>query len=229
MFINNGKGDYKEISDGEFFNSYQRSNKHVLAIDFDGVWVASEQNKSRLFKEKGYNIAPEDTSRDDVIATGVPMDDYIDVSVKAGIQIVEKGVPELKIDEYWPKLRAISNMDIFIVTSRYDKMVEAMIQYIQMHNTHVEGIFNVNNIPKKDILSRLKPDAFIDDIPSKLYELFENPNECTILNSALSECDMVLFRNCASLNKDIFVRGKIIDLKGGWDKFYQYLEHKFID
>lgn len=221
------KGNYEEIPDDFFFQSYQKAGCRVLAIDFDGVFSSSHEHKSYFLKKAGYAVEPGDTASGRVTGLGVPKEVYERESMKAYVDMLPEAPTEPDMSEYWPKVREIPNLKIYIVTSRYDHMLEVMFGYLKKHAVGVDGVFNVNNTVKKDVLARLKPDVFVDDSPKKIYALFDDPDTCRRMDQTLSECEFVLFRNISnSYEKE--TQGKVVDLNGGWNKLWDYLRNKFI-
>jgi hypothetical protein len=228
MFLHKGNGQYQQVDNCDFFGTYFKDQHKVLAMDFDGIWVSSEEYKSKLLKAKGLNIKPPHTSRDRTLAMGVPFDDYMEVSVRAGLDILEHGTPEPGLDKYWNKITKMPELKIYIITSRYDKMIPPLIRFIQKHKTHVDGVFNVNNEPKKEIIERLSPDVFVEDSLIKLSQVLSNShNDSGLSNTNLTNCDFVLFRNLGNSQDKEGLTEKIIDLQGGWSKLHEYLQNKF--
>ena len=142
MFVHRRNGNYEEISNTEFFNSYTKGTERILAIDFDGVWVSCAEYKSELFKKAGYDIPLEITNRDLATGAGVPTEIYMNVSKKAGLEILEHGIIEPDLKNSWAELMKIPDLKVYIVTSRYDYMIPVVLSLIKKTETFVDGIFN---------------------------------------------------------------------------------------
>ena len=193
MFIQNEELEFIEILEEIFFKTYSKQGL-VLAFDFDGVFTSPHKTKAEAINKLGYNISPEQTnSRYCVNIAGVKREDYVKGSMEAYIDRLLETPLEEGILGFIKWIKTFENIRIYLVTSRYDRMIPALNNYLIKHNLLFDGIFNTQNKSKKKILEKLAADFFIEDSPEKLLQVIKENQSQDIKN-----CEFILFRNSSN-------------------------------
>lgn len=204
------------------------SDKINLVFDFDGVITKPQDLKSEVLRQRGYDIAPEQTDNEN--AQRLMLQQKPEKG-KEGIKAdYEAMVSELYVDrmmEVPPEEHAIDVLQrlsdsgrysLYIVTSRRsspeNREIQAAGKWLQKHGLRFDAIINTSNQNKREDLKALRPTLFVDDSIGKLSEIFEDPEDCTALDDALSDTYFALFRNKA--NPHVKPKGLVGVIENGW-------------
>jgi len=166
-------------------------NKFVIALDFDGVITNQSKLKTQYINEKGNNIKEEECGYDACVRHGnVKEEDYI--KARGDAQTADPGVLPLaenflKVFSY---LKKLENVFIFILTSRYENMLEHLERYMKHYKIRVDGIINTADKSKTQHLKDLNARIFVDDSPYKLENIFKELEG----DDFVKKCSFILYR-----------------------------------
>tara|TARA_Y100001970_G_scaffold294299_1_gene450074 strand:+ start:27119 stop:27808 length:690 start_codon:yes stop_codon:yes gene_type:complete len=189
------------------------SNRKVICLDFDGVFVNPSIIKSKYLQEAGYNVKPEHSSRKECLNKGVPIKEYTMISsLVASDHIMDSPIEKNCINI----INWIQNyLDIYIVTSRSELEIKPLLKFIIFHKIKINGVAYVGNDNKLNALSVLKPIIYIDDSLDKLLNLLVD--DFTKVSGSISKCDLFLYSN--NTNKSAIIgKNTPISIINGWLK-----------
>jgi len=165
--------------------------KFVVVLDFDGVITSHSKLKTQFINELGYNIKEEECGYDACVRHGnVNEEDYIKARFKAQTQAPGVLLLSDNFLENFEKLRQLKNITIFILTSRYESMLEHLENYMKHYNIKVDGIVNTSGGSKLETLKKMNAKVFVEDSPYKLSKIFSELRE----DKFLDKCQFILFR-----------------------------------
>jgi uncharacterized HAD superfamily protein len=189
----------------------------TICLDFDGVIVDPAELKSRFLKKAGFQINPEESSRQKCLARNVPLNQYREISSLVATQhLMEMPIEDGAIEGI---RQLIETNEIYIVTSRNTEETKAVIEFIEYHNISVDGIVSVNDRSKLNALAVIEANYFLDDSLSKLLALIDETTWQVV--RTLGKCKLLLYKNIT--NKDDSLSGTPIKKVKLWENIVQII------
>jgi predicted kinase/uncharacterized HAD superfamily protein len=197
------------------------NKKIVIAIDFDGIVTYPHKIKTECInaglKKEGYEfrIVEELSSKKICMRTGVPLEIY-KLGVKGETTEIEN-LPLQKgfIDNY-NKIKKL-NVKLYIVTARYDNMIEHIEKYLKYHNLVFDGIINTSETNKIFPLKNINADIFIDDNIEVFKEIIKEDKDFQ------NRCDLIFFRDIH--NQEEKLLNGLIEVNS-WNEIYNIVSKK---
>jgi len=166
-------------------------DKFVVVLDFDGVITSHSGLKTSYINEFGYNIKEEGCGHDACVRHGsVKEEDYVKARDAAQLASPDKLPLAKDFLENFSKLKKLKNTAIFILTSRYEHMLEHLENYMKHHKIKIKAIINTADKSKSEHLKNLNSQIFVDDSPFKLNNIFNELKD----DDFLRQCSFMLFR-----------------------------------
>lgn len=215
VYLQNKNFDLVEIKESEVLELVK--NKFVVALDFDGVITNPHKLKADYINKLGYNLTEENSSREQCIAQGVKKEHYEKESIKAYTENPAILPLEEDLIGNFQKIRKLPNLLIFVLTSRFDYMIQHLKDYLKFHKIKIDGVINTNNTNKSESLNKINPNLFVEDTLSKLLGAKKNYNGST--------CKFILYRNIQ--NKKDTLSDKGLKDVNGWKDLSEMIINEY--
>lgn len=203
-------------------NICKNGGRFVIVLDFDGIITNPHSMKSETFKRYGYDIKPAHTSRGYIInALKLKRKFYEKISYEVNIKNLDSVPLEKNSKEVIDKLYRDKRFLVFIVTSRRENEIKPVLRYLDKHQININGLFNTNRESKSKILKKLKPDIFVDDTISKIYNILSST-----VKKELSNCTFILYGNITN-KEDSQLKFNVIRVDGSWEELESIIRRKF--
>jgi len=152
----------------------KKKNKIVVAIDFDGVITHPHKIKADILRERGFNIKDTETERSYCTTKlQIPKKEYEFATNKANVEDIMKLPLERGAKKSIDNLNK-KGVEFIVVTSRFDNEIPAVINYIKHHKLKIKKIINVNYSTKTEVIKKISPHFFIEDIDTKLNDVIKD-------------------------------------------------------
>ena len=140
----------------------------VVAVDFDGCIAYGAGVKIRYAKQAfGIELRIQETA-EETFPHGKQA--YRRMMDAVGSELIGEYELAPNCREVLARL-AKEGARIFVVTSRYDRELEAAKWFIQKHSLPITDVRNTNDAPKRTVLKEILAAAMLEDTLSKLVQL----------------------------------------------------------
>jgi hypothetical protein len=220
MIIQDQDFNFETVGD-EIISNLVR-DKFVIALDFDGVVTNHIGLKTKYINDFGYTLR-EDQCSYEVCVRRMGIDS---IHYKLGLIGADMGAPGvLPLEDgflvNFDKIRAINDVVVIVLTSRFNFMLDHLREYLKYHRIRVDGIMHTLEKSKTDYLKKINAHMFIDDSPHKLKRVLDDDM------GLFNRTDFILFRNLEN-NPENNPHEDIIEIDN-WDGLFEIISEKYKD
>lgn len=168
MIFSKNRGLWIELSSIKDLKN-KLNKRYICSFDFDGVITDPWQMKSEEFRSYGFELLPEETTRQNALRKNIPIDIYEKVTESVNVKRLNRVPLQSKITELLEFLSAKYN--IIIISRRENSEVESALEYIDNNELWIDGFINVFRKLKFPIIKELNPEFYVDDNLTELKEM----------------------------------------------------------
>jgi len=194
--------------------------KFIIALDFDGVITSPYKLKTEYINQFGHNISEEGSGYDACVRKGdVSEEHYKEASLKALTESTDRLPLQDNFMDNYNSIVGLRDAAVYIVTSRYESMLDHLSKYLDHHDIFVNGIFHTSSENKATVLRKIKADLFVDDSPYQISQILKMDSKIA------DECSLVLFRTKANEIEDS-PDNRVIEISG-WSELASLIRKKY--